>query len=49
LAFVHQCGERCDGGCLADTLLHRRETTQPPGVPSTSGPELAAVRTSSNT
>ncbi|KRX18777.1 PiggyBac transposable element-derived protein 2 [Trichinella nelsoni] len=39
----------CDSGCLADTLLRRRQTTQPPGVPSTSGPELAAVRTSSNT
>ncbi|KRZ65939.1 PiggyBac transposable element-derived protein 3 [Trichinella papuae] len=22
LAFVCQCGERCDSGCLADSLLH---------------------------
>ncbi|KRZ92849.1 hypothetical protein T08_9434 [Trichinella sp. T8] len=49
LAFVYQCGERCDSGCLADTLFRRRKTTQPPGVPSTSGPELAVVRTNSNT
>ncbi|KRX22247.1 Calcium uptake protein 3, mitochondrial [Trichinella nelsoni] len=49
LAFVYQCGEHCYSGCLADSLLRRRQTTQPPGVPSTSSPELAAVGTNSDT
>ncbi|KRY59502.1 hypothetical protein T03_9856 [Trichinella britovi] len=49
LKFVCQCDEHCDCGCLVDSLLRRRKTIQPPGVPLTSVPELAAVRTNSNT
>ncbi|KRY23560.1 hypothetical protein T12_15505 [Trichinella patagoniensis] len=49
LKFVCQCDEHCDCGCLADTVFRIRKTTQLPGVPSTSGPELAAVRTKGNT
>ncbi|KRZ90019.1 hypothetical protein T08_13464 [Trichinella sp. T8] len=44
LAFVCQSGEHCDSGCLADSLLRRRNTTQSPRVPSTSCPELAVFR-----
>ncbi|KRY24958.1 hypothetical protein T01_2746, partial [Trichinella spiralis] len=45
LAFVYQCGERCDSGCLTDSLLRRRKITQPLRALSTSSRELAAVRT----
>ncbi|KRX48162.1 hypothetical protein T05_5720 [Trichinella murrelli] len=49
LAFVYQCDEHCYSGCLVDSLLRRRKTTQPLRAPSTSDPELAAVRTNSDT
>ncbi|KRX29533.1 hypothetical protein T05_8584, partial [Trichinella murrelli] len=42
LKFVCQCDEHSDCGCLVDSLLRRRKTIQPPGVPLTSGPEVAA-------
>ncbi|KRZ47312.1 hypothetical protein T02_13905 [Trichinella nativa] len=41
--------EHCYSGCLVDSLLRGIKTTQPLRAPSTSSPELDAVKTNSDT
>ncbi|KRZ00045.1 hypothetical protein T11_8066, partial [Trichinella zimbabwensis] len=49
LAFVYQCAERSDCGCLAYSPFYGEKTTQSAGISLPCCPQLAAVRSECTT